>query len=197
MTNQKLTLEDANAEHIAIEASLTAWYCSLPAWMQTPGVAYNNVSYKCDLAAHWICAYCLTLYHACTILLHKHRLPINDNDTSLRAMTSFSKCFESTRTISYLASIFQAQNPQFHYVCPFICSFLFEAGMIWLSLAKLSTDSLIHAMCHQGITLLTRCLEQISTYFVVAKNLKDTLEKASPIHMRLQVTIIIIIFCCI
>lgn len=163
--------------------------------MRSPhNVVFSALDLKCVDAAHWVCAYFLCVYHACIIMLQRSRLAKTSEESSLRSVTAFSKTMDAARSITYLANLFLRDNCQFHHVCPFLCFFLFEAGVAWMNISRLENDPMTHSLCDQGIVILIRSLEKIATYFITAESLHDSLKKMRAARSYVQVIYILEVF---
>jgi hypothetical protein len=166
----KLSSQDMNRQFVAMEASLSAWYGSLPNWIK---VGLDDSFSNIDLAQnqqppHWVVAYLSMMYHTCIIRLQKSRLPTTSTDQSIRSMVAQSHCQQSAFAITKFTCTFLKDNPFFHYVNPMVAMTLFEAASIWIRFSDFTTDNTKRAQYKKNLIILMRGIENIASYFMVA-----------------------------
>jgi hypothetical protein len=85
----------------------------------------------------------------------------------------------SAEVITYLASLFMRDNPNFLYTNPYICIKIFEAGLAWLSLYKSRPQSQVTLLLSYDykLSVLITALENIGEYFDLAKQQAQELKK--------------------
>jgi hypothetical protein len=175
----RLTPREAASQFIALDASLNAWFVSLPPWMRLlNGPTFTHIDIGSKQPAHWMLPYYIMIYHTCILRLHKTKLPSTPSVSSISpTLPAINRCNASAAVITHLTAVFLKNNPNFYYVNPMIVTCLFEAAATWITLSQYIPD-IGHQSSHQkSILIISKALENIGTYFPMALLYKSTIQE--------------------
>ena len=152
---------------------------ALPPWA-TPNFSlhFDNIQLTSQgPTVHWMVAHMNLTYHLVTLMMCKSKITTPGTISKARSVRYAGKLQESAYYVTYVVGLFLRDNPNFGHVGPYICTCIFEAGLAWLTLTRISPDPMLVSQCDQSLVLLIRALDNIGRFFIVAQNQKEILEK--------------------
>ena len=180
LKDNRLSLQESNRQFVTIQASLDVWLFSLPSWMQiseTQTFSSGRLTEK--QPPHWTIAQYHMLYQTCIIRLQRTYLIPLTSDVSVRSLVAQTQCYDAAFAITRLASIFLRDNPTFHFVNPIISLSLFEAAIVWISIAKGAVDSTKIDPCKANLALLLQAIRNIGVYYAKSREYEKYLLELS------------------
>lgn len=177
LTNKRLTTLQADQRFVALEASSRAVFGSLSPWLSPEyGRVYDNVSLTHRQPLPWISAHVGMFCHLNILLLYKSRVTLLAPGPRGQAFISaLGKLQESAQFVTYVASLFLRDNPEFRNVGPYVCVPLYEAGLAWLKISRLSLTEAYRPQMDHNLVILIRALGFLSRRYVLAESLRDGL----------------------
>ncbi|KAJ1535595.1 hypothetical protein HK096_002275 [Nowakowskiella sp. JEL0078] len=122
-----------------LEASLRAWFTSLPDHIRNIG---ENFSW--DLGSqnppHYIAAYLHMFYHLCIILLHRPRMDelLRSDIEKVSSSISFKNCHSAAKEMTMVIRKVQKSNPHWHCFSHFVAFAILQGGLLHISAAQIA-----------------------------------------------------------